>query len=654
MLRFFIRVTLVLFIIAAGSVIALMVSRESNVNKINRNIEDTKASTVLTGHFVEHLITERMDKLYQAANISDIHKILPSLVSYVDYVATTYGHKGSFTIGLLDSDFKVVSSFNSSEDVCSQESIISKEISDILNSRKVYIGPASKDCIKDAGGDESLMMLAVSFEGADGKQRVIYEVSNLLDYINNHKYANFFSDLIQAKIFKDDISLYERGSEEYELLELKNSSALNGVASYNGNIVGFYYFYISDVKMCLVYIRDIVKFDYGLSSLPVLERYKSLIFISPVVLFILWVILEIVSVNDKLGKEVRVRTRHLEDMQKRYQNLFETIPEHVVLFKHSGEIIECNGMFAEMFDGEKPSHLNLIDMIREKERFKKILDVVDENSSLSMGEFLIETGTQHISVSVNVCQVELDGERAILAVMTDISKFKSMQEAYFLTQKKEVIGTLAAGMVHDFSNILQNISLQFSLFERSSSDSSDKNMANMRKILEGANGYLSGVLRYTKDTKSDIYVKSGSEFVKNSIVMLERVLPAEVKIRFEDKSGGMMIKAGQVKITQMLRNLCQNAADAMDGKGEIVIEAFADEKPFGNFFKITVADTGIGIKPQDIDNIYKPFFTTKRSKGTGIGLAAVRQAMMELGGFIEVESTPGEGTKFTLMFIESK
>lgn len=86
----------------------------------------------------------------------------------------------------------------------------------------------------------------------------------------------------------------------------------------------------------------------------------------------------------------------------------------------------------------------------------------------------------------------------------------------------------------------------------------------------------------------------------------------------------------------------------------IEIKTSVEKKNFGNMFKLTVTDKGEGIKPEYIDMIYKPFFTTKDSKGTGMGLAAVRQVVLEFGGFIEVKSTPGEGTTFTVFFAESK
>lgn len=138
--------------------------------------------------------------------------------------------------------------------------------------------------------------------------------------------------------------------------------------------------------------------------------------------------------------------------------------------------------------------------------------------------------------------------------------------------------------------------------------------------------------------------------------MLERVLPADIDISYEDYSGNMKIKAVQVKMTQMLINLCQNAADAMDNKGGTIhIKTYVEEKPFGRFFCVKLKDNGVGgIEESEIEKLFKPFYTTKKDKGTGLGLATVKHIVMEFGGFVEVESVKGEGTEFTLMFSEIK
>lgn len=654
MVKFFNRLILILFIVAAIGVTLLIVSGESHEKTVRRNMDETRATVSISGRFIEHLLAERVDKLYSVAYAGGAKEIMKSLVDYTDFVGNTYGYRGAFMVGLTDSGFHIVRSFNSTKKICGPDTIIDEAAAKRLLAGHIYVGPASAKCAAESPDKDSLMLIAVPIMGRDGFKGAVYELSTMTHYLETYGPGDYHTNSIATRMLVDDISHYRRGSEEYKLLALKNALHNRDTSLYNGRMVGFYSFYIQDTKLCLVYIKDLVKTGFAPSCCPWLGRYKVLIYISPLVLILIWIMLEIMNVNEKLGAEVKLRTRHLESLRNRYQWLFATIPEFVVLFRKDGEILECNGRFAGLLKGGNPVGANILYIIKEKDRFRQMLSAVKGEIITAMGEYLLSDVEELISVSVNACMVQVEGESAVLAVMTDITDYKKMQNSYYLAQKREAVGTLAAGMVHDFSNILQNIALQYSLLERTDEAGRDKNMKNIKKILEGANKYLTSVLSYTKDGKEEPYVKKGSEFVRNSLELLERVLPAAVEIEYEDTSGDLMIKSQQGRMTQMLINLCQNASDAMGGKGVISIRTYIQDKSFGHFFCLSVKDTGCGIPQENMDRIYKPFFTTKEGRGTGLGLATVRQIVVELGGFIEVSSTPDEGTEFLIMFSEIK
>jgi len=654
MVRIFTKLFLILFVFTAAGVILLIINSESHDSLVEKNKEEVQATTLLTGRFIEHTVSERIDKLYSAAYAGDSADVLRGLVDYTDFIGSTYGHKGSFMIGMLDSGFRVVNGFNSTTAICSPKNIVDESIAKRLLLGNIYVGSVTPECAKEFGYSNSLMLFAVPIVDKDGFDGAVYEISTLMDYINSYNVSNGSSGVAKAQVVLDDIARYDSDSEIYKLLTLKGALPKGGVAEYKGRLVGFHSFYVQDVKLTLIYIKDIVYNSFDLKCCPWLSKYKGFVFFSPLVMLILWIFLEVIRVNEKLGKEVEIRTKHLQSIQKRYRGLFGTIPEYVVLYKMDGEILETNERFIEVLKGGNPKGANLIYMIREKERFRRMIDLLMDVGTANFGEFLLIASGDQIAVSVNSSLMEIEGEYAILSVMTDLTNYKKLQKTYSQAERREVVGTLAAGMVHDFSNILQNISLQYSLLERSSEDTRDENMKNIKKILEGANKYLTGVLSYTKDTKNDFVVKKGSEFVKDSIEMLERVLPAEISIDYTDDSGNIQIKAIQTKMTQLLINLCQNASDAMNSRGLIKIRSYTEQKAYGHFFCLSVQDSGTGIPAEILDNIYKPFFTTKNDKGTGLGLATVKQVVIEFGGFIEVASTVGVGTEFILMFSEKK
>ncbi|PLX67013.1 MAG: hypothetical protein C0603_10110 [Denitrovibrio sp.] len=641
-----------MLVLAAGSVALIFFSGESRNGLISRSIVETKETTVLTGHFVEHLISERVDKLYSAAYAGSQTAILEELAEYNSFVGNTYGHRGAYKIGLLDSGFKYVNGFSSGDTLCPVEALLNADIAERLLKGKIYVGPVPEICIKGSEDLNSLMLFAIPVQSKDGFRGVVFEASTLLDYIYSYNIGNSLNGFVSAEIVIDDVAKYKSDSTIYELLHLKGQLDANGAILYDGNIAGFYTFYVQDIKLTLIYIKEVLKSNLDLECCPWVEKYKLWIFLSPLMLLTLWVIMQIVSSNSRLAKEVDLRTIHIESLRKRYKKLFDTIPEYVVVYKSDGEILDCNERFVKILQGSNPVGANILYMIKEKGRFRAMISETLNERVSGYGEFLLSIKENQVSVSVNSSIVDIDGGDAILSVMTDITDLKKMHNTFYLAQKREAVGTLAAGMVHDFSNILQNVSLQYSLLERSKEEGRDQKMKSIKNILEGANEYLTGVLGYTKDTNNEYEVKKGIEFVKDAVEMLERVLPADIHITLEDFSGHIKIKAVQVKMTQMLINLCQNASDAMDNVGTIHIKTDIEEKVYGRFFSIKIKDSGVGIDECEIEKLFKPFYTTKKVKGTGLGLATVKQIIMEFGGFVEVESTKGEGTEFTLMFSE--
>jgi len=652
MIRLLTIVMFALFIMVSAGVIVVTVKGSTDETRSKQNIEDTKASMMLTGRFVEHLIVERFGKLYSAAYSGDTDEILKSIVGYTNFIAKTYGHRGDFSVGYMDAGFTVINSINSEKQLCKQ-SIINEEIASKLLNEKPYVGPVSAECLKSDEDAVNYMMFAVPVYQGNKFQGTVFEISTLLESLNSYKLMNYYSDKVTARIVIDDILRYPRSTQEHELLSIKNRMKPGEILRKGGKLIGFYPFYTNDIKLCIIYTREDLNQSFNFGCCQWLGRNKALFFSLPFILLVLVVILEMIHVNTRLGREVRIRTQHLEDLQKRYRGLFETIPEYVVLYKRDGEILDCNSRFANLLNGGNPIGANINFLIREKERFQRMIAEVEKGGKVPPAEFRLEKTNELESVSVHSCLIDIDNEKAILSVMTDLTDYKKIQNTYYLAQKREVVGTIAAGMVHDFSNILQNISLQYSLLERAKDEDKHEYMKKIESVISGASQYLAAVLSYTKDKQTEPELRKGSEFVKNAIEMAERIVPADVRLEYNDKSGNIKINAVQSKVTQMLINLCQNASDAMDKSGTIFIQTSIVEKPFGHFFCLSVRDSGCGIPEDMVEKVYKPFYTTKKDKGTGLGLATVKQIVLEMGGYIEVKSS-SEGTEFILMFSESK
>jgi len=149
-------------------------------------------------------------------------------------------------------------------------------------------------------------------------------------------------------------------------------------------------------------------------------------------------------------------------------------------------------------------------------------------------------------------------------------------------------------------------------------------------------------------------------FLKELTKMLKRTLPENIDIRLDFDEGDYIINADLTRMQQVVMNLVVNARDAMPKGGDLCLDLAqfkvkdGDTKPLldmpaGEWIRLQVIDTGMGIPENNIEYIFEPLFTTKeRGKGTGLGLAQVHGIVKQHEGFVDVESVMGEGTTFTL------
>jgi CheY-like chemotaxis protein len=149
--------------------------------------------------------------------------------------------------------------------------------------------------------------------------------------------------------------------------------------------------------------------------------------------------------------------------------------------------------------------------------------------------------------------------------------------------------------------------------------------------------------------------------VTNTVEFLGKVIDKDIEVRIGEDSEGLSIHGDFSQLQQVVTNLILNATQAISGPGAITFdfgrrevlhpERYNPRAHTGFFVTLTVSDTGCGIPEEHLDKIFEPFFTTKRDReGTGLGLSMVYGIMQNHSGWVEVDSTIGGGTRFTLVF----
>ncbi|MEE8398906.1 MAG: response regulator [Desulfobacterales bacterium] len=248
-------------------------------------------------------------------------------------------------------------------------------------------------------------------------------------------------------------------------------------------------------------------------------------------------------------------------------------------------------------------------------------------------------------------------------------KLESHGDAGHLVNRKqnerlETIGSLAGGIAHEFNNILGIIIGNIEL----ASDNVTKWSPAYPYLTEvwntciRARNFVKQIIAFNHQSDSVLAPLDISLVVKESLKMLRSVIPTTIEIHQDISESLDTINGNPAEIKQILLNLCANAVDAMKGTGgtlgvglentELADEDVAETpelKP-GPHIKLSVSDTGSGIDPAVIEQIFDPYFTTKsKDDATGIGLSVVQGIVKHHSGAIRVESPPDGGTRFSML-----
>jgi CheY-like chemotaxis protein len=218
----------------------------------------------------------------------------------------------------------------------------------------------------------------------------------------------------------------------------------------------------------------------------------------------------------------------------------------------------------------------------------------------------------------------------------------------------DALGQVAGGVAHDFNNLLTVITGYADLLMRrlTLDDEDQKLFDNIRNAADRAAVLTGQLLTISRRQVPKPVVLSPDVSLRAVADVLPRILGIDIGIEWDLKAEGGCILIDPGRFEQLILNLAINARDAMPKGGSLRIDTDTVGADEGEpAVRITVADTGVGMDGETRRRCFEPFYTTKdRSKGTGLGLAAVQGVVEEAGGVIAVDSEPDHGTTFTMRF----
>jgi two-component system cell cycle sensor histidine kinase/response regulator CckA len=246
-----------------------------------------------------------------------------------------------------------------------------------------------------------------------------------------------------------------------------------------------------------------------------------------------------------------------------------------------------------------------------------------------------------------------------LLILQDITDRVRLENELRQAQKMEAVGRLAAGVAHDFNNMLTVI-LGYASMMQNGNPKLDKKVASYLRQVEQAavraTALTHQLLAYSRKQMIQRRPLQLNDIVKQTVSMLRRVIGEHIAIDTRLAPDLPLIFADASSVDQIIMNLALNSRDAMPDGGRLTLSSAAveineayrtrnQEAQLGGHVCLTVKDSGHGMDAATISRIFEPFFTTKEpGKGTGMGMATVYGVLKQHNGWIEVESAPGHGT----------
>lgn len=359
----------------------------------------------------------------------------------------------------------------------------------------------------------------------------------------------------------------------------------------------------------------------------------------------------------------------------RHKRVLETAIDGFWITDTSGQLLEVNEAYARMSGYTMAELLTMnVSQLRTAENQDETQACMDQITRLGSDryetrhrhkqghEFSVDISATYDPQSKHVFVFARDRSERVQAAAVRQNLERQLQQS----QKMQALGQLTGGIAHDFNNILAAILGYSNLaLDRFAPDKQGKLASYLREVItasERARDLIAKMLTFTRtQSNASARVISPAAVIEEVLAMVRPSIPSSIQLksRIEDK---LHIRMDAGELNQVLINLLINARDAIEGYGTIEIRLYrveikeqvcasSQQRLSGTYLALEVSDNGSGIAPEHLSRLFDPFFTTKEvGKGTGLGLSMVQGLLRRSGGHIVVESEPGRGSQFRLLF----
>jgi PAS domain S-box-containing protein len=367
-----------------------------------------------------------------------------------------------------------------------------------------------------------------------------------------------------------------------------------------------------------------------------------------------------------IARDVSERTRAEQALlasEQRSRVLMEQASDGIVVTDGDGKILEANPMLCELlgFSAAELLSMNVRDLIATEHVEGRLVDFAKVRSGKAL---LLERPLRRKDgavVEVEVSTKALDDGR-VQAIVRDMQERKQLESELLEARKLEAMGRLAAGVAHDFNNILTAILGYGELLADALGENSDAagDARELTRAAERGRALVRQLLTFGRQHVLELVALDLGQVVRDGEPLLRQLLGSHIHLVVRCENGLPPVRSDAAQLEQALFNVASNARDAMPRGGTLLVEvtqaslddAYARARPAcrpGRYVSLSISDTGAGMDEATRSRIFEPFFTTKAaSGGSGLGLSMVYGIVKQSDGYVWVYSEPGHGTTFRI------
>jgi two-component system, cell cycle sensor histidine kinase and response regulator CckA len=368
-------------------------------------------------------------------------------------------------------------------------------------------------------------------------------------------------------------------------------------------------------------------------------------------------------------------SKDLENLFTESENMYQVVVDNAAeaIFVLQDNVMKFpNPKAVELFGypKEELATIPFLKLVPEEDRH--LLPVQEEHAkggpkTVSGATFrVVQPSGKTLWADMSAVSIDWIDRPAFLVFLRDVTEKRMMEDELVHAQKMEAVGTLAGGMAHDFNNLLTGISgyTSLMLLHRDAANPDYERLRSIEQLVRSGANLTRQLLGFARGGRFEVKPTDLNQLVRDSLSMFART-KREIAVHEELQAGIHTVEVDRGQIEQVLLNLFVNAWQAMPEGGDLFVatrnvhfdSGYAAHHSMtpGDYLRISVTDTGIGMDRATQQRVFEPFFTTKEmGRGTGLGLSSAYGIVRNHGGLITVYSEVGKGTTFNVYLPASK